>query len=107
MPPTPGLFKEQLSPQSVFQTVRTESCLTNAEGFHAVLLVFSSPYPTVVTVSMFRQVPLCFVLNRVSNTRNPPCENTSFCRLQNDRSLAATRTAARQWTCAERLGKCW
>jgi len=51
-------------PQSVFRTVRTESCLTNAEGFHAVLLVCSPPYPTVVTVYMFRQVQLCFVLKR-------------------------------------------
>ena len=39
----------------------TDTHTSNAEGFLAVLLDFSTPYRTVVTAIMFRQVQLCFV----------------------------------------------
>ena len=62
--PLPRSLQRAVVPKSICQTVRTESCLSNADGFHAVLLVFSTPYSTVVIVNMFRQVELCFDLKR-------------------------------------------
>ena len=76
-PPSPfTFFKEQLSQQTIFETLTLKTDLMNAEDFQAVayMCVLSTPYSTVLTINVFTQVELYFVCkkkNWLSKTQNP------------------------------------